>query len=127
MPRGAGEDQIKRAYRKLALKYHPDKNPGDDEAKKKFQEIGSGKTRSRGCRSPQSRIVKHRGLLWGKPSVGIKDPHCHNPSHPAAYEVLSDPEKRKIYDRYGEEGVKQHQAQESQGGGGGFGGDMFSQ
>ena len=47
---------------------------------------------------------------------------------PAAYEVLSDPEKRKIYDRYGEEGVKQHTAQESQGGGGGFGGgDIFSQ
>ena len=43
MPKSASEDQIKRAYRKLALKYHPDKNPGDEDAKKKFQEIGGGK------------------------------------------------------------------------------------
>lgn len=85
IPRSASDDQIKRAYRKLALKYHPDKNPGDEEAKKKFQEIGN------------------------------------------AYEVLSDGEKRKIYDRHGEEGVKQHSAQQAQGGGGGFGHDIFSQ
>ena len=59
--RGASEDQIKRAYRKLALKYHPDKNPGDQEAASKFADIGN------------------------------------------AYEVLSDAEKRQIYDRHGEE------------------------
>ena len=40
----------------------------------------------------------------------------------AAYEVLSDETKRKIYDRYGEEGLKQHEGQQ---GGGGGGGDIF--
>lgn len=62
----AGTDEIKKAFRKLALKMHPDK--GGDMAK--FQELNM------------------------------------------AHEVLSDPEKRKIYDTYGEEGLKE-------GGGGG--------
>ncbi|KAI3980690.1 hypothetical protein MKX01_025255 [Papaver californicum] len=80
--KGSAEDQIKRAYRKLALKYHPDKNQGNEEANKKFAEINN------------------------------------------AYEVLSDREKRNIYDRYGEEGLKQHAAQ---GGGGRGGGGMNMQ
>jgi hypothetical protein len=42
----------------------------------------------------------------------------------AAYEVLSDPEKRQIYDQYGEEGIKQHAGQQAQGRGGG-GGNIF--
>ncbi|KAI3991260.1 hypothetical protein MKX01_022481 [Papaver californicum] len=75
--KGSTEDQIKRAYRKLALKYHPDKNQGNEEANKKFAEINN------------------------------------------AYEVLSDREKRNIYDRYGEEGLKQHAAQGDGGRGGG--------
>ncbi|KAF5462431.1 hypothetical protein F2P56_018437 [Juglans regia] len=75
--RGASDDQIKRAYRKLALKYHPDKNQGNEEANKRFAEISN------------------------------------------AYEVLSDSEKRNIYDRYGEEGLKQHASS-----GGGRGGGM---
>ncbi|MBA0700613.1 hypothetical protein Goari_022861, partial [Gossypium aridum] len=66
VPKGASDEQIKRAYRKLALKYHPDKNPGNEEANKRFADINN------------------------------------------AYEVLSDSEKRSIYDRYGEEGLKQH-------------------
>ncbi|MEZ0450154.1 DnaJ C-terminal domain-containing protein [Sphingobacterium thalpophilum] len=56
----ASADDIKKAYRKLARKYHPDVNPNDNEAKQRFQEINE------------------------------------------ANEVLSDPEKRKKYDQYGE-------------------------
>lgn len=80
----ATDDQIKRAYRKMALKFHPDKNPGNDEATKKFAEINN------------------------------------------AYEVLADKEKRGVYDKYGEEGLKQQQ-QGGGRGGGGFGQDIFSQ
>eukprot|EP00227_Mantoniella_beaufortii_P010172 CAMPEP_0197588392 /NCGR_PEP_ID=MMETSP1326-20131121/9692_1 /TAXON_ID=1155430 /ORGANISM="Genus nov. species nov., Strain RCC2288" /LENGTH=120 /DNA_ID=CAMNT_0043153217 /DNA_START=102 /DNA_END=460 /DNA_ORIENTATION=- len=83
--RGASEDQIKRSYRKLALKYHPDKNQGNAEAANKFAELGN------------------------------------------AYGVLSDADKRQVYDRHGEEGVKQHEAQGGRGGGGGSQQDIFSQ
>lgn len=58
--KSATEEDIRKAYRKLARKYHPDLNPNDDSAKQKFQEINE------------------------------------------ANEVLKDPEKRKKYDKYGE-------------------------
>ena len=37
--KGAAADEIKKSYRKLAIKFHPDKNPGDTEAEEKFKEI----------------------------------------------------------------------------------------
>jgi len=39
VPKSAQDDELKKAYRKLAMQYHPDKNPGDAEAESKFKEI----------------------------------------------------------------------------------------
>ena len=74
--REASEAELKSAYRKQALKFHPDRNPGDKAAEEKFKEASE------------------------------------------AYQVLSDPDKRAAYDRYGHAGI---------GGGapGGFGGSPF--
>ncbi len=64
LERNASGEDVKRAYRRLAMKYHPDRNPGDAEAESKFKEAA------------------------------------------AAYEVLADPQKRQVYDRYGHEGLR---------------------
>ncbi len=60
--RDATEKDVRRAYRKLAAKHHPDRNPGDPGAEERFKEVNE------------------------------------------AYTVLSDSEKRAVYDRYGSEG-----------------------
>ncbi len=57
--KGASQDEIKKSYRKLAMKYHPDKNPDDKSAEEKFKECAE------------------------------------------AFETLSDPDKRRMYDQYG--------------------------
>ena len=75
--RNASGDEIKKAFRKLALKYHPDRNAGDKEAEQKFKQINE------------------------------------------AYQVLSDEQKRSIYDRYGKEGLEGRF-----GSGGGFSADF---
>ena len=62
--RSASHEEIKRSYRRLAMKYHPDRNPDDPEAETQFKEAT------------------------------------------AAYEVLSDPDKRKRYDQYGHAGLR---------------------
>ncbi|CAM9355383.1 unnamed protein product [Ectocarpus sp. 8 AP-2014] len=78
LKKNAKESAIKKAYRKLALKYHPDKNQDRQEwATKKFADVAE------------------------------------------AYKVLSDAEKRSIYDQFGEEGLK-HGAGGGDGGAGGF-------
>jgi curved DNA-binding protein len=73
--KSATQQEIKKAYRKLAAKFHPDKNPDDPKAEEKFKEVGE------------------------------------------AYEVLKDPEKRKLYDQAGSDWKRYQRANEQTGGG----------
>ncbi len=82
--RGADDSAIKSAFRKGAMKYHPDRNHGDPSAEQKFKEINE------------------------------------------AYEVLSDPQKRAAYDRFGHEAFKNGVMNGAGGGFGGFDAASFS-
>lgn len=90
LKKGASDEEIKKAFRKMAMKYHPDRNPGDKEAEEKFKELNE------------------------------------------AYSILSDPDKKDKYDRFGFAGVDPNAGFGGGAGGfnGGFGGfedifDMF--
>ena len=84
VPQTADESEIKKAYRRLAMKYHPDRNQGDTEAEERFKQVQ------------------------------------------AAYEVLSSPEKRAAYDRFGHAGIDPQGAGMGAGGFGDIFGDVFA-
>ena len=57
--RGATDDEIKRAYKKLARTYHPDLNPGDPEAEARFKEVGAVRDAPRST-APRLRPLRRR-------------------------------------------------------------------
>ena len=70
--RNASASEIKKAYRKLAKKYHPDTNPGDKEAEAKFKEVTEAyeilsdsekKARGETANSPEARIADFRAKI----------------------------------------------------------------
>lgn len=65
VPKGAGEDEIKNAYRRLAKKYHPDLNPGDASAAQKMNEINAAYDQ---IKNPQS--YQNTGSYGGNPYSG---------------------------------------------------------
>ena len=69
---GATEKQIKKAYRRLAMRFHPDKNPNDPEAEKKFKQIQWAHERLRKHKQPQT--VPPGDSQQGNPFADSADP-----------------------------------------------------
>ena len=70
--KGASADEIKKAYRKSAMKYHPDRNPGDKEAEEKFKELGD-KISADEKASIQTAVDKLKEVNKGTDIQAIKD------------------------------------------------------
>lgn len=70
IPKGASSDEIKKAYRKLAMQYHPDRNKGDSDAEQKFKEIGEAYGTLSDAWKKQSYDTFGHGWGWWNPFWG---------------------------------------------------------
>ncbi len=61
--KSAGKDELKKAYRKMAAKYHPDRNPGNKEAETKFKEAKEAYEILNNTRKPKQNLRKPKRLM----------------------------------------------------------------